>query len=500
MNAPDIFNVTPKAILVKEAFKRTLPSDRLLPGGGNFRMGDASATDGGLIDPLKYELMTQADFLREYDVNSHRINSLKYYPNPFIEDSNNKYKQKIKTRIAIAFQERIFTKRLTTLIGNAVNFRIANSVATSKDQLILSAFREGWQMKNMENAIYEAIAADGKTGDCAVGFWLSDGRMGWRTFSFEKGDTLYPHYDPMTGELALFGRKYSVCGADGKPVLFLDVWDSTYYCRYRNIDKGAEKTGGWVLDQEPTLHGFSHIPIAYDRYGAPFWANSQSLIDAYETAISQLAENNAAYALRILYTLGESMDMKSTLDGTPTRIDSPDKDAKIGYLEPADASNSFSLQLQTLEKNIMKSSFAVETPEIKSGSDMSSLTVKMLFADSYQKALLDAQHFQPFLDSVVELFKYGYSIESGKVSDFNAFRVKAEIFPYIFMSETEQVSNILQLRSSGALSKQTASELGYELGFGVNSEYQRILSEEHDELAGTGVNQNNEINSYRNSQ
>lgn len=483
--------MTPEEITVKKAFKRTLPSDRLVPGGARYRTGGAGAEDIPL-DPLRYEILTQADFLREYDVNAHRINSLKYYPNPLTETEAGRYRQKIKSRIAIAFQERIFTKRLTTLIGNNVDFRIANAAATADDQRTLAMFREGWQMKNMENALYEAIAADGKTGDCALAFWLSGGRMGWRSFSYEKGDTLFPHYDPVTGRPALFGRMYAADGEEGE---YLDVWDGTHYCRYRRKADGAA-VGGWTVDQEPTPHNYGRIPVVYDRYGAPFWANSQNLIESYETAISQLAENNAAYALRILYTLGESMDMKSTMDGTPTRIDSPDKDARIGYLEPADASNSFKLQLDTLERNIMRSSFAVETPEIKSGADMSSLTVKMLFADSYQKALLDAQHFQPFLDDTVELFLHGYGVETGRVSEFDAFKVKAEIFPYIFMSETEQVSNILQLRSSGALSRQTASELGYELGYGVNSEYQRLLAEEHDALTGT-LNAGNSVNEYR---
>lgn len=491
MKTPRIDTMGPEEITVKRAFRRTLPSDRLTPGGSAAAVGGAAALDG-FRDPLRYELLTQADFLREYDVNAHRINSLKYYPNPFTESEGGRYRQKIKTRIAIAFQERIFTKRLTTLIGNSVNFRIANAEAAAADQRTLAVFREGWQMGNMENALYEAVAADGKTGDCAIAFWLSGGRSGWRVFSYERGDTLYPHHDPLTGRLALLGRLYE----DGDGDEYLDVWDGTAYCRYRRAERGGAE---WSLDQAPVPHGFGRIPVAYDRYGGPFWANSQSLIDAYETAISQLAENNAAYALRILYTLGESMDMKSTLDGTPTRIDSPDKDAKIGYLEPSDASGSFRLQLETLERNIMKSSFAVETPEIKSGADMSSLTVKMLFADSYQKALLDAQHFQPFLDDVVELFKHGLAVETGRVGELSAFKVKAEIFPYIFMSETEQVSNILQLRSSGALSRQTASELGFELGFGVNSEYQRILGEEHDALAGaSGGDGGNSVNAFRN--
>jgi len=199
-------------------------------------------------------------------------------------------------------------------------------------------------------------------------------------------------------------------------------------------------------------------------------------------AISQFCENNMAYALRILFTLGGDMDLVSSADGTPSRIDSTDPNAKVGFLEPADASDSFRLQLETLEKNIMRSSFAVETPEIKSGADMSSLTVKMLYADAYQKALEDAMHFQPWLDKISRLFKYGYGIETGMVSDFNKFNVKTEIAPYIFMSESEQVSNMTQLCTIGALSKKSASELAYELGYGVIGEYSRVQQQEHDAL------------------
>ena len=153
----------------------------------------------------------------------------------------------------------------------------------------------------------------------------------------------------------------------------------------------------------------------------------------------------------------------------------------------------------------MRNSFASETPELKSGSDLSSLTVRMLLMDSYQQALLDAQHFQPFIDGVVELFKFAYGIETGRPSDFETLQVKAELYPYVFMSETEQVANILQLRSAGALSKQTASEMAYELGYGINSEYERIVAEEREALVGVqqpqqGNSGNNIVNQARQSQ
>jgi hypothetical protein len=125
----------------------------------------------------------------------------------------------------------------------------------------------------------------------------------------------------------------------------------------------------------------------------------------------------------------------------------------------------------------------------------------MMMMDSYQKAQDDALHFQPFLDDIVELFKYGYGIESSRISDFNTLNLKAEIFPYVFMSETEVVSNIVQSVSIGALSKRSASEMLYDLGYGVISEYDRLLEQSREELVGNvlnkGTSANNVVNQAR---
>ena len=514
MRTVDIQNYTPKDILVKKAFKRIIPSDILNMSGVNFPIGDASSLYDGHGDFLRYQLMSQADFLREFDVNAHKINSMKYYPNPLRKDTAGKFYAKVKSRVAIAFQERIHTKRVIALTGNNANLRITNADPTEADQRMLGLFREGWEEKDIEVALHDSISADGKTGDVALCFYMKNGKLGWRLFSFENGDTLYPHYSPVTGRLALLGRKYSMFDEkDREIVTYLDVWDDKYYMRYRQDLKGLKGVvstvaqafgGGWTVDQEPVRHNFPTIPIAYDRYGDTFWANSQSLIDNYEMAMSQLCENNMAYALRILYTFGGEMDMKSTIDGTPLSIESADPNAKAGFLEPADASNSFKLQMETLEKNIMRCSFAVETPEIKSGSDMSSLTVKMLFADSYLKALSDAMHFQPFLNKIVECVKHGYGIETGKSSDFNTMKIKAELFPYIFQSETEVINGIVQLKGIGVMSRRSAAEMAYEYGYGVIGENERISKEEHDALVAAQpvtIDKNeNTVNQSRNAE
>ena len=487
--------MTPEAILRKRAFTRAIPSEKVANTGTNARYGSAESLDDPAYDTVRFELLTQSDFLREYDVNAHKINSLKYYPNPLAKDADGKFYAKVKSRVAVAYQRRIHTKRVTAITGNNANLRLIEGSQTQ-----LEIFRKGWEKKNMENAIHDSISADGKVADVAVNVYLANGKMGWRVFSFENGDTIYPHYDPITGELSLFGRRYIASYETTTPkgiaktesCEYLDVWDSTHYIRYRrplnsipSIDKTKnDPLNGWTVDVEPIEHKFPEIPIAYDRYGEPFWANSQSNIEGQEMALSQLAENNMAYALRILYSFGEEMDMQSTIDGTPLRIDSPDPNARVGFLEPADASNSFGLQLKENNKNIYADSFTVETPEIKSGSDMSSLTVKMLFADAYLKALDDANHFQPFLDKLVRLFQYAYFVEIGRVSEWNSFVVKAELFPYIFQSETEVINGIVALKGIGALSRQSASEMAYQYGFGVVGENARIMQEGHDALVG----------------
>ena len=506
--------MTPKTILVKEAFTRLIPSPNMTSIGEAKSIG----TDMGLAysyeRPLR-QIMTQADFLREHDVNAHKINSLKYYPNALLKDEGGKVIAKIRSRIAVAFQERILTKRLVTLTGNNVDLKLANSKRSKTDQEMLNLFREGWDTHNIETCLYQAFKADGKTGDCAVCFYMMDGKLGWRVFSYENGDVLYPHYDPITGELAVFGRWYMVRDAkDNEVAEYLDVYDATHYMRYKKAKKGAKGAynkvldvlglDGWQIDQAPVPHGFNRIPVAYDRYGEPFWANSQDSIDLYELTVSQLAENNQAYALRILYLLGGEMELKTNVDGTPSVINAEDPNAKVGFLEPADSSKSFELQLNILEKNIMRNSFASETPELKSGSDLSSPTIRMMMMDSYQKAQDDALHFQPFLDDVVELFKYGYGIECGRMSDFNLLQIKAEIFPYVFMSETEVVSNIVQSVAINALSRRSASEMLYDLGYGVISEYDRLQEEERENLIGSapaqvGSTAQNTINLARNN-
>lgn len=465
--------MTPEQIMRKKPFSVPIPA-------GNVGLTTRPA---GVVTlgNIQTEVRTQSDFIREFHPSSHKINHIKYYPNTlFINRKSGAYQAKVRSRIAIGFQERILTKRKEALLGNNVGMRLISGASDQRMIDTLAFYREGWEEKDMEVAVNDAIRDDFLTADSAVYIYMDNGEVKWRAFSFSAGDTLYPHYDSMTGELTLFGRRYNQEDWDGKAREHLDVVDQTYFVSYVK----AEDEERWEMEGEPQPHGFPICPVAYHRSDlGPVWSASQSLIDSYEVAISQFAENNAAYALRILYTLGGEMEVMSNTDGTPNRIDSVDPNAKVGFLEPAQgADGAFAKQLEILEKNIMRGSFAVETPEIKSGADMSSRTVKMLFADSYLKALSDSMEYQGFINRIAYLFKFGYFLEKGRVNEAETFKIKTYLDPFIFLSENDVIAAIQQLVAAGCMSRKTATELAYNIGYSSPDEIARITQEAHDEL------------------
>ena len=465
-------------ILTKEPFVRMLPGPTGLP-----------------LEKVDYMRVSQAEFLREYNPSSHKINSLIYYPNLlFLDETKSKREAKIRSRISVAWQQRIHTKRVQALTGYDPNITSAKSKSDATSQNHLAQFKEGWSIKDMDTAIHLAISDDLKVGDVALCGWKSEGTFGTRIFSYAKGDTLYPHFDPMTGEMDTFGRTFQRDIPNPKEeggfetVTYLDVWDKQSYVQYRSAASWevlALKGDGWIVSSPLRPHAFPFCPIAYHRYGKPCWEGSQSLIEAHELAMSQLAENNAQYALRILYALGAEFEMDGSTDGTPRTINSTDPNAKVGFLEPAEKSGSYELQITKLEKEIMRCSFAVETPELKSGADISSLTVKTLQQDSFLKALDDAREYRAFLDSVVKIFIEGYGTEVGMIPEFKRLNIRCTLQPWTFMAETEVVNTLVQLVSVGVLSKQSATEYAYEtLGLGSLDEARRLLQQEHDELVG----------------
>lgn len=435
-------------------------------------------------DACAFLIVTQSDFLREYYPSGHVINDPNVYPDiyrmeeePILDEygdptgrTSKKLYKELVPRYAFAFQQIIAIKQIIHLCGNDIQFELTTNSPNESEAAAFSIFREGWLKKDMEIAFFEAVKSTKITGDAAIVGYLQDRKFGYKTLSFKDGDTLYPHYDPMTNKLLLFARSYYDYDEDGNKITeWLEIWDKTNLSRYKRAESGAKGTlnkvlglfgidGYELVSQAP--HNFPFIPVAYRRdEEGPCWSPSQDACDGYDMSFSQMVQNNQAFGFPIMFLQGEDADamaMQHDLNGT-VKIITGGPDDKASFLSQPNASESFNKQLEILYKMIYEQSFAVIPPELKSG-DLPAAALKILYSPAYEKATFDASEYQPFLNDLVEIFRYGYGVEKEKTIDFSNLPIKWWIKPYIHVNESAMVADLASAVQNGFVSRQTASE------------------------------------------
>lgn len=448
-------------------------------------------------DTVKYEVVTQADFIRELDPNSHAINDKNIYQNWMENEDDGLYYQTEWERHAFAFQQEILEDRLVRLTGNDIQFDLSNRKENDSDREIFYKFKATWVEKSMERAWYEVAKSTLATGDAAFIGIMDNGVFLWKVLSYLKGDELYPHYDRKTGKLKIFARKYVNFGDDGDSHNYIDVWDERYY--YRLVDAtpseddankeekkedftiGGFKCSGYTLE-EKSPHGFDRIPVAYMRKDSgPCWSNSQEAIEHFELAFSRLAQSNSAFGLPILaLTKGNGRNIEQLAMGDMTyaaKIFLIPSEGKAEFLQRQDASGAYKSQLDELKKKIYEMSMVVKAPELKSG-DTPAAAIKLLYSDSYNKALNESQEFDEVIDDIVAIFLYGAGIEKETRLSFVNLGMSHWCIPFIPINESELCQNLALGVQNGFLSKETASERN---PYSTATEKARLDNEKHDE-------------------
>lgn len=478
-----------KELLVKKPFTRTLPDGAYDHGTiqGDVRLVPVYR------DKVVRKIVTQEDFLRELDPLGHAINNRDLYPDIWRknEEDGMWYIEEIP-RYAIALQQIILIKHLTHLCGNDIQFELSDKTVSDEKTQIYNDFVAGWANKNMEIAWYKFCKSVKSTGDAAVVGFMDNGKFGWKVLSFLDGDILYPHYDKYTGRMNLFARKFSDYADDGDELRsYVEVWDDDNYYRFvqelksENVIQNAIikiknifKVGGYKLEEQKK-HNFESIPVSYHRddYG-PCWTFSQESIENYEIAFSNLAQSNHDFGLPIMYIKGEGSEEISTKDiSYASKIMLLPSDGEMGFLNKQDASAAYKTELDKLEDLAYKQSFAVKTPELKSG-DTPGVSLKIMYSDAYEKAMNDAHEYDTAIDKFVEIFSFGYGVECGRQLDFKNTNIRHYIEPYIHLNVTELTTNLNTSVTGGFLSRQTAAEKS---PYATPNEWERIQKEKKEE-------------------
>ena len=439
--------------------------------------------------------VTQADFIRELDTDSHAINNKELYKAYMEKDEDGKYYEVDIPRYAFPFQQEILDDRLARLTGNDVQFDLADIDKGEEGYKTYDMFKAGWADKGMERAWHYLAKSVLSTGDGAFIGILENGEFYWKVFSYNNGDVLFPHYNRLTGKLEVFARLYQNYDDLGVTRSYIDVWDETHYFRFVDKSQGDGANAG-NTEEQPKVgdfnvdgyelefskrHGFDRIPVAYKRNDAgPCWSPVQELIEHFESSFSRLAQSNHAFGLPILTLQGEGKDMEeiATSDMSyAAKILLLPSDAKAEFIKREDASGAYKTELDELRKKIYEGAMVVKAPELKSG-DTPAAAIKLLYSDSYNKALLEAQEYDEVMHDMIEIFEWGYGVESEHRLDFINTRITSYLKPHLPQNDTECTTNLAMAVQNGFCSKQTASEKFY---FSTPNEWDRILKERHDD-------------------
>lgn len=466
-------------ILTKRAFVRPMP--QYIQTATLTRKPERAKV---LKDNTLWQVVSQGQFVREYYTSGHLINDPAYYPDRIKYDEEKKqfFTEKV-VRCAFPLQMIITSQHLVHIAGNDIRHELTDSETSEEREKLFLKWQKGWLDENIETRLYFFYKSAYIVGEAALLFYLKDGKMYTKNLSFLNGDTLYPHYDSITGKLDAFARKFSDYDEDNNEyVQWLEVWDEKYLRRYRRdvqgfqgaVTKVKELFGldGWTLVSEEK-HGFERVPVAYHRRDeGACWSFVQDAIDKYELAVSYLCQNNMAYAFPIMVLKGDNVSIEGDIYGQVKAI-TADMESDIKYLERSDNTAAFELQLNTLLRQIFLGSFAVMPPEVKSG-DLPGVAIKLIYSPSLDRAMIDAKEFDHVIDDVQELFTYAFGMQEKKLTAYRSLNILSYIVPYIHQNTAELIQNLVQATGAGILSKETGSEL---TTFGKNYEFAKITAE-----------------------
>lgn len=455
-----------------------------------------------LVENMKYterkligNIMTQADYLEEFYPFSHRVMSDFYFPEfyNYTKETNDKGEDEIKFhreetfRIGATIQCVTTIQQLVHLCGNDVHFEITDDVIPARTEELYKAYQKGWLKKDMEIAFYKLAESVKMTADGAIVFYMNNRKLGFRVLSYLYGDTLFPHYDPITGEMETFARKFSSYDEQGnESVSWIEVWDKTYLTRYKKSANGLKKAVSEVKEflglegYEKVYrkeHGFKRCPVHYkrDKYNGPCWNLIQCLCDDYEVALSYFAKNNAGAALPSYKLKGDDIDIQGDPLGR-IRAFTMGKDDDVDIIQPKGLSENYTQYIKYLLDEIFQGGFIVKHPELKSG-DTPTGTMKLYYAPSLDKAELECKDYRDTIADMQSLFCEGYGMESKMITEFLDLneRLYGWATPFIHENNSSLIADLVQAKNAGILSAETASEHN---PYANNGEFRRITSEQ----------------------
>jgi hypothetical protein len=217
------------------------------------------------------------------------------------------------------------------------------------------------------------------------------------------------------------------------------------------------------------------------------WDAVQPIIEVYEELYNVFNAIQKRFGWGILYIKGQFSEKAKKIAGSVILNDNSVEgkgDAK--FLTPPTPQGMIDTLNLLLESIQLGSSTTFLLPkDIKTGGDLSGITVKLVQSLDMENALQEAVEWQNVADKMVRLFKEGLAkelVNSGvnktAVTDFSNLNINAKFKVWEPQSDSEYNQMLIQLAGAGLISQETGIELNTASKPDEKSRIQKQLEEE----------------------
>jgi len=468
-------------LLVKPAWKRRLWNNN------QPKSTYVSSITPAVLDRGRFIEYTQSMFLDELNPSSHVIYDVNYRSNRPKYKYDTEQKKNVfdgyeeVERVSFALQKTILSHKVCHTAGGGIWL---GNEGRAEDSERLETLKSYWNLGGMNNAFMDFTEGAFGTGDVAWYLYRNKNEVDFKIFRFDKGDTCVTALDENGNDV--FIRVFSY-----KNNQAVEIYDNK---SVKLWIKGEPKEGvkrsndGYNLIRE-TIHGLTQCPVAYHREPDVIWGHAQNTINRIEKLMSDLAESGKYYAFQILFLNSPAMSLPNVnFQGKVIGGKTKDADAKI--LQPADASNVFTIDLDINFKMLWESTNTVIiTPDLLKGSNDSGAYLRTLYFPEIKAAIEAHTRMYPALKKVVSIFKEIVGLIEQDTMGYSKMKLSFEPQVFVPSNEMEVSSIVTNQVYARVLSRETAVNELERAGVG---EWEKIKKEWDEEIA-RGADETNPV-------
>ena len=429
--------------------------------------------------------VTQEQFMRELDENSHDVLFDDNIPSICLKTKDNGFQEIKFSKMSVPFQKNIKNKQLLHLTGNNMVFTLVETNPSDTQRNNFVIFKQYWDLRNQDGMKNKMVDTQLSYGDAGLLYYFDyKGRIKSRILSYADGYVLCPHND-QNGDRILESVYYIKDNVE-----YIDSYDDTYMYRYKKeLLVNESKDAGWVLEA-PVAHGFDEIPLITKR-GDVAWNNVQNIITSYEILYNVFNAIQRRHGWGLLYVKGKFKNNAEKIAGSVILNDTSLEgkgDAKfLTPPTPQGTLDTLQLMLETIQ--LGSSTTFILPKDVKTGGDISGIAIQLTQSLDIENALQKVIDWQNVADKMVRLFKYGLSkelvakgVSKTAITEFEDLHINAKFKVWKPMNDYEYNQMLTILTGAGILSKETGIEKNTESSpdelIRVEKEHQAIIDEQ----------------------